>query len=405
MNEFLRVTECTPSDSTAPPQQRQLVEAEPTDHRLAWLATFSDQNPNPIAEFDRESGIVHYANPAARRLFPELERDGLSHPWLAALQELARGWRGAASQTARREVAIGEHCYALTVSYHAETQRVRVYGSDITGQKRVEDALRESEAEIIKRTAAADEILRLNAELEQRLIQRTAQLEAANKEMESFSYSVSHDLRAPLRAMDGFSQAVLEDYAAQLPEEGRRYLETIRAGAQRMGALIDDLLAFSRLSRLPLNRRRVDTARLVRETLEEFAPQHGGRRIEIRVGELPPCEGDPALLKEVWVNLLSNAFKFTGLRESAVIEIGCTETDGEAVFLVRDNGAGFAMHYAGKLFGVFQRLHRAEEYEGTGVGLAIVQRIIQRHGGRIWAEAEVDRGATFYFTLKEAPRK
>jgi PAS domain S-box-containing protein len=237
---------------------------------------------------------------------------------------------------------------------------------------------------------------------EEAVIERTAQLEAANKELEAFSYSVSHDLRAPLRAVDGFSQAVLEDYGAQLPEEGRRHLQTIREGAQQMGALIDDLLTFSRLSRLPLNKRAVDTDELVRDAFGELDSQREGRQVEIRVDDLPPCQGDPALLKQVWLNLLSNAFKYTRQRKLTVIEVGCRrekETD-ENIYFVRDNGTGFDMRYADKLFRVFQRLHRAEEFEGTGVGLAIVDRIIHRHGGRVWADAAVDRGATFFFTLE-----
>ncbi len=225
------------------------------------------------------------------------------------------------------------------------------------------------------------------------------QLEAANKELESFSYSVSHDLRAPLRAMDGFSRAVLEDYAAQLPADGQRYLQVIRTSAQRMGNLIDDLLSFSRLSRASLSKRTVDVTMLVKGVLEDLHSQREGRQIDLRIADLPRCEGDPALLKQVWVNLLSNAIKYTQKRESAVIEIGC-KTDGQAnTYFVRDNGTGFDMRYAHKLFGVFQRLHRAEDYDGTGVGLAIVQRIIHRHGGRVWAEAAVEQGATFYFTL------
>lgn len=243
------------------------------------------------------------------------------------------------------------------------------------------------------------QIQELNQELEQRVIRRTKELEGANKELEAFSYSVSHDLRTPLRAMDGFSQAVLEDYGSQLPEEGQRYLRTIRQGAQRMGALIDDLLAFSRLSRLPLNKERIDTAKLVDAALEELGSQRNGRQIDLRIGDLPSCEGDPALLKQVWVNLLSNALKYTNKRPNALVQIGFKEETGTGVYFVSDNGTGFDMRYGHKLFGVFQRLHRADEFEGTGVGLAIVQRIVHRHGGSVWAEAELDRGATFNFTL------
>lgn len=254
---------------------------------------------------------------------------------------------------------------------------------------------------ISERRLAEEAVRQLNAELEHRVVERTAQLEAANKELEAFSYSVSHDLRSPLRAMDGFSLALMEDYGPQLPEEAQEYVRTIRHGAQRMGILIDDLLTFSRLSRSPLARRQVDAEALVRTSLEDLRLQTEGRDLVVRRGALLPCEGDPALLKQVWINLLSNAFKYTLKRPAAVVEIGSMEKDGEVVYFVRDNGTGFDMRYSGKLFGVFQRLHRAEDYEGTGVGLAIVQRVIHRHGGRVWAEAAVNEGATFFFTLAQ----
>jgi light-regulated signal transduction histidine kinase (bacteriophytochrome) len=204
-----------------------------------------------------------------------------------------------------------------------------------------------------------------------------------------------------LRAVNGFAGIVLEDFGQQLPEEGRRCLERIRNGGQRMGELIDDLLAFSRLSRQSVNRQPMNSARMVQEVFDDLKPQQNGRQIEMRISDLPVCNGDPVLVKQVWVNLLSNAVKYTRGRQPAIVEVGCARENGADIFFVRDNGAGFDMQYANKLFGVFQRLHRADEFEGTGVGLAIVQRIVHRHGGRVWVEARVDHGATFYFTLNE----
>jgi light-regulated signal transduction histidine kinase (bacteriophytochrome) len=229
-----------------------------------------------------------------------------------------------------------------------------------------------------------------------------ALLEETNKELESFSYSVSHDLRAPLRAISGFSEAVIEDYAPLIGEEGKRYLSLIADNANRMGQLIDDLLNFSRLGRQQINKVKVDIAELAHIVADELVSQAGSRRIRFTVQNVPPVFGDRAMIQQVLVNLFSNAIKFTKDREEASIEFGCTTTDGKNVYFARDNGAGFDMRYVGQLFGVFQRLHSITEYEGTGVGLALVQRIIIRHGGRVWAEGEIDKGAAFYFTLPDA---
>jgi light-regulated signal transduction histidine kinase (bacteriophytochrome) len=235
------------------------------------------------------------------------------------------------------------------------------------------------------------------------LQEKNIELQAAVKELDAFSYSVSHDLRAPLRAIDGFSQILLKQYAPLLPEQPREYLQRVRDNAVQMGHLVDDLLSFSRLGRQPLSKRQVPTATIVEQVLQllrDARLRTAGPSVRACIGDLPPVWGDAALLKQVFMNLIGNAFKYTRLRDDAVIEIGSSKIGDEQVFFVRDNGVGFDMQYADKLFEVFQRLHRAEDFAGTGVGLAIVQRIVQRHGGRVWAEAAVDRGATFYFTTE-----
>jgi signal transduction histidine kinase len=243
------------------------------------------------------------------------------------------------------------------------------------------------------------ELEKLNTELEQRVSNRTAELEAVNEELEAFSYSVSHDLRAPLRAIDGFSRMAIEDFGGQMPEQWCKQLEQMRASTREMTQLIDDLLIFSQTSRSPLAREKIETGKLARTAFDELLPQQEGRQVDFRIDDLPACAADPALLKQVFVNLLSNALKFTRGCGRALIQVGSGRNNGELVYFVKDNGAGFDMQHANKLFGVFQRLHRAEEFEGTGVGLAIVQRIIHRHGGRVWAEGKPNAGATFYFAL------
>ncbi|MBI3914597.1 MAG: HAMP domain-containing protein [Chloroflexi bacterium] len=269
------------------------------------------------------------------------------------------------------------------------------------------------------------------AEKEAGLKQRAEQLGSANKELEAFTYSVSHDLRAPLRAITGFARILLDDYAPRLEPATARYLHLIATNTQQMGKLVDDLLAFSRLGRQTLNKETIQPEKIVRRVLADLQSEQENRALDIRIGSLAPCQADAALLTQVWANLIANALKFTRTRENAVIEIGCMRSDkgqgaGDKVqeasdkeqvtsdldaplatrhpshvtYFVRDNGVGFDMQYAHKLFGVFQRLHRADEFEGTGVGLAIVQRIVHRHGGRVWAESETEKGATFYFTLE-----
>ena len=228
---------------------------------------------------------------------------------------------------------------------------------------------------------------------------RTAQLNAANKELESFSYSVAHELRAPLRAIDGFSRILLEDYKDALDADGQRYLDLVIQGAGRMGELIDDMLTFSRSSRGELQTEMVDLAGMARNVFAELCAAAPERNIRLVLGDLPPAHCDPAMIRQVLSNLLSNAIKYTGPRAEAVIEVSGTAGDAENVYCVKDNGVGFDMRYVDKLFGVFQRLHSTAEFEGNGIGLAIVKRIVERHGGRVWAESKEGEGATMHFTL------
>jgi light-regulated signal transduction histidine kinase (bacteriophytochrome) len=252
---------------------------------------------------------------------------------------------------------------------------------------------------------------RLVATLEQRVADRTAEMTALNKELEAFAYSVSHDLRAPIRSIDGFSLALLEDYGTKLDPEARDYLARIRGATLRMGTLIDDMLKLSRLSRAKMQHEQIDLGAMARRIAADLQAREPQRHVEFRIGDHLTARGDASLVNSLMENLLGNAWKFSAKRTDALIEFGVldepqetdTTTDGARTFFVRDNGAGFDMTYANKLFGAFQRLHTAQQFPGTGVGLAFVQRVINRHGGRIWAESAPDRGATFYFTLSQMP--
>ena len=291
--------------------------------------------------------------------------------------------------------------YPLTIRHRDGRTTEVLYNATVYRNERGEvQGVFAAARDITERKRAEEEIRRLNADLERRVRERTAELEAANKELEAFSYSVSHDLRAPLRGMNGFSQAVVEDYGDRLDERGREYLNRVRAASQHMGKLIDDLLKLSRVSRGELHAEEVDLSALAGQVVEELIRGEPARKLRCVIAPQVRAAGDPRLLRVVLENLLGNAWKFTAKRPIARVEFGALTTgDGERACYVKDDGVGFDMTYADKLFGAFQRLHAASEFEGTGIGLATVQRIVHRHGGRVWAEGAVDQGACFYFTL------
>jgi signal transduction histidine kinase/FixJ family two-component response regulator len=291
-------------------------------------------------------------------------------------------------------IVAGGRCFGVLGFSSSRPQR-RVS----RGQLKALDVLACTAANAFATAALVTELRRMNEELEMRVSERTRELENANKELESFSYSISHDLREPLRAVEGFCEIFRTEFAAAVPAAGQRVLERIWAGASRMTRLIDDLLHFSRFSREPLRRERVRLHELALQIVARLKERVGARPIAVQVGELPDCYGDPALLEQVLMNLLSNAFKFTSGRDVARVEVGVLRQEMATVYYVRDNGVGFDMRYADKLFGVFQRLHAQEAFEGTGIGLSIVQRIVVRHGGKIWADSRPGEGATFYFSL------
>lgn len=379
---------------------RDLTERRDVEEKLRIneekFRALADTASDAIISADVRGNIIYF-NPGAERMFGFPAKDVLGKSVAMLIPECFHDERRKWTE-----------CFSLTGESQAADTSVELIGKGIAGNEfPVELSMASWKAgeevfftaiirDIAERKQREAQIQKLNMELQR----RADQFEAANKELEAFSYSVSHDLRSPLRHIDGFVKLLDKDADKKLDDHQRRYLDIIADSAQRMGALIDDLLVFSRMGRMEIRQTKVAPESLVHEAVKDLQGETEGRHINWKIGALPEVQADPAMLRQVWANLIGNAVKYTRPRDPAEIEIGCADSsNGEYVFFVRDNGVGFDMQYAHKLFGVFQRLHRAEEFEGTGIGLANVNRIVHRHGGRTWAEGKVDAGATFFFSL------
>lgn len=346
-----------------------------------------------------EQDVLRTGQPLVGKV-EEIQLRNMSSVWVSTTKMVIRDLDG-------KIVGIFGVSRDITESKHAE-QELRLAKENLESKvaERTSELARSNEQlqiQLAERKRAEEQVRKLNEDLERRVSERTVQLVAANQELDAFSYTVSHDLRTPLRHISGFTGMLVAKHSSQLEPEAQELLKFIQDGSQKMDLMISDLLNLARLDRREAVSRMTPLNSLVENVLQDLKSEIDGRQIDWHIGSLPAVKCDPGLLQQAFANLLSNAIKYTRRREQAVIEIDQMTIDGEAVIYVRDNGAGFDSKYAGKLFGAFQRLHTADEFEGTGVGLATVQRIIRKHGGRVWAEAEREKGATFYFTLSETP--
>jgi PAS domain S-box-containing protein len=371
---------------------RDITEIKQVEKIRNYLATVVKQSNDAIYIHDDEGKIISW-NEGAEEIYGYTEKEVIK----MKVWNIVPEYKIAETEELINRVFSGEKIQdveAKRITKHGKLIDVLFSASMIVDERTEKKSIAINERDITEQKIADEKIKQLNMDLQNNIVQ----LELTNIELESFSYSVSHDLRAPLRAINGYSKMIEEDYSRKMDEEEKKLFENIRSNAEKMSLLIDDLLSFSRLGKKPVEKSKINTREIVESVLNEIN-KSTILRASVKIHPLAPSDGDPSLLKQVWTNLISNAIKYSSKKEKPEIEIGSIQSGEEIIYYVKDNGAGFDMKYIDKLFGVFQRLHSGSEFEGTGVGLAIVYRIITKHGGRIWAEAKVDEGAVFYFTI------